>query len=173
MSDESEQLQESPETTEAVDQAEISETSSDDGSQAEGGGVSTATKPKESTENSAPMVDETGGGDGPETAADQENAEAAGEDKREESSKNLNQILTMRIPVIVKITEKKMSLERVLKWNLGSMIQFEKHAYQNIDLMVNNRTIGYGQAVKVGENFGLKITQIGDIAETIKSLGGK
>jgi len=39
--------------------------------------------------------------------------------------------------------------------------------------MVNNSTIGLGQAVKIGENFGLKITQIGPVEETIKSLGIK
>ena len=31
--------------------------------------------------------------------------------------------------------------------------------------------IGLGQPVKISENFGLKITQLGDITHTIKSLG--
>jgi len=85
---------------------------------------------------------------------------------------HLERILSMKVPVIVKITEKSMKMERILKLNLGSMIQFDKDAYQHIDLMVNNSTIGLGQPIKIGENFGLKITQIGDIRETIKSLGG-
>ena len=79
----------------------------------------------------------------------------------------------MKIPVIVKIAEKSMSISSVLKLNLGSVITFEKEAYQNVDLMVNNSTIGLGQPVKIGENFGLRIIQINDIQDTIKSLGGQ
>jgi flagellar motor switch protein FliN len=86
---------------------------------------------------------------------------------------HLARILAMKIPVIVKITEKEMPLEKILKLSIGSMIQFDKDAYQHIDLMINNTTVGFGQPVKVGENFGLKIVQIGDIAKTIKSLGGE
>ena len=77
----------------------------------------------------------------------------------------------MRMPVIVKIAEKTMTISNVLKLNLGSVITFDKDAYQHVDLMVNNSTIGLGQPVKIGENFGLRITQLGNIEDTIKSLG--
>ena len=39
--------------------------------------------------------------------------------------------------------------------------------------MVNNKSIGVGEAVKVGENLGLRITQIGDVRQIIHSLGPK
>ena len=81
-------------------------------------------------------------------------------------------ILAMRVPVIVKIAEKHMPISAILKLNLGSVITFDKDAYQNVDLMVNNSTIGLGQPVKVGENFGLRIIPINDIQDTIVSLGG-
>jgi len=87
------------------------------------------------------------------------------------NSQKLNRILTMKVPVIVKVAEKKAPLADVLKLQLGSMIYFEKDVYQHIELMINNSTIGLGQPVKIGENFGLRITQIGDVTETIKSLG--
>ncbi|MBN2212173.1 MAG: FliM/FliN family flagellar motor switch protein [Sedimentisphaerales bacterium] len=98
-------------------------------------------------------------------------SEQATGDEGENSVPNVQQLLRMKVPVIVKVTEKKLRLKDVLKWNLGSIIVFEKDAYQNIDLMVNNATVGLGQPVKIGEKFGLKITQIKDPAETIRSLG--
>ena len=113
----------------------------------------------------------------PEAQNDNQAANDASENNQQpqvstnDEQSRLNRILSMKVPVIVKITEKQMSLERILTLNLGSMIQFEKDAYHNIDLMVNNTTIGYGQPVKIGENFGLRITQICDISDTIKSLG--
>jgi flagellar motor switch protein FliN len=84
---------------------------------------------------------------------------------------NLRRILAIKVPLIVKIAEKRMRIGEILKLSLGSVVQFEKDAYQHVDLMVNNSTIGLGQPVKVGEKFGLKITQIGDISEMIRSLG--
>ncbi len=102
----------------------------------------------------------------PAPAADQANMllEAQGD--------HLDRILAMRVPVIVKIAEKNMTISNVLKLNLGSVITFDKDAYQHVDLMVNNSTIGLGQPVKIGEKFGLRITQIGEIEDMIKSLGG-
>ena len=84
---------------------------------------------------------------------------------------HLGRILSMKVPLIVKIAQKKMTTVEILKLNLGSVIQFEQNAAQQIDLMVNNTTIGLGQTVKIGEKFGLKISQIGDLATTIKALG--
>lgn len=83
----------------------------------------------------------------------------------------LDRILKMKIPVIVKVAEKQMTVADVLKLNLGSIIQFEKDAYQHVELMVNNSTIGLGQPVKIGENFGLRVMQMGEVTETIKLLG--
>ena len=85
----------------------------------------------------------------------------------------IKSILSMRVPLIVKVAEKKMTMEYVLRLSLGSIIQFDKDVYENIELMVNNQTIGLGQPVKIGENFGLRLLQVGDLEQTIKSLGGK
>lgn len=88
-----------------------------------------------------------------------------------EQPENLDRILNMNVPIIVRIAKKKMKIGEVMKLNIGTVMQFEQDAYQYIDLMVNNEIIGLGQPVKISENFGLKITQLGDITHTIKSLG--
>ena len=85
----------------------------------------------------------------------------------------IKSILSMRVPLIVKVAQKKMTMENVLRLSLGSIIQFDKDVYENIELMVSNQTIGLGQPVKIGENFGLRLLQVGDLEHTIKSLGGK
>jgi flagellar motor switch/type III secretory pathway protein FliN len=89
----------------------------------------------------------------------------------DEDPVHLNRILNMKVPIIVQIAKKKMKVGEVMKLNIGTVIQFDQDAYQYIDLMVNNEVIGLGQPVKLGEKFGLKITQLSDITHTIKSLG--
>ena len=92
-------------------------------------------------------------------------------DEKDSSSGIVDRILGVKVPVIVRVAEKKMTVEDVLKISLGGIITFDKDAYQHIELMVNNSVIGLGQPIKKGENFGLRVIQIGEITETIKSLG--
>jgi flagellar motor switch protein FliN len=83
----------------------------------------------------------------------------------------LGRIMRIEVPVIVKLAECKMPLARIVALNTGAIIEFEKPADAPLDLMINNKCIGLGQAVKVGENFGLRITQVGTLREKIEALG--
>jgi len=85
----------------------------------------------------------------------------------------LRRILCLQVPVIVKLAERKLTLTEVMRLGPGAIIEFSKASDEPLELMVNNQPIGVGEAVKVGENFGLKITQIGDIKQIIQSLGGR
>ena len=42
----------------------------------------------------------------------------------------------------------------------------------DLDLVLTNKCIGQGQAVKVGENFGLRVTDIRPVEDKISALGG-
>ena len=56
---------------------------------------------------------------------------------------------------------------------VGANIEFLKSSDEVLELHINNKVIGLGEAVKVGENFGLRITQVGDVKQVIKALGGE
>jgi flagellar motor switch protein FliN len=87
------------------------------------------------------------------------------------SAGDLKRILRLEVPVIVKLAERKLTLGEVMRLGAGAIIEFSKSSDEPLELLVNNKPIGVGDAVKVGENFGLKITQIGDVREIIRSLG--
>jgi flagellar motor switch protein FliN/FliY len=84
---------------------------------------------------------------------------------------DLKRILRLEVPVIVKLAERKLTLGEVMRLGAGAIIEFSKSSDEPLELLVNNKAIGVGDAVKVGENFGLKITQIGDVQQIIRSLG--
>src|SRR5438270_12064645 len=84
---------------------------------------------------------------------------------------DLRRILQLEVPLIVKLAERKLTLGEVMRLGAGAIIEFSKSSDELLELLVNNKAIGVGDAVKVGENFGLKITQIGDVKEIIRSLG--
>jgi flagellar motor switch protein FliN/FliY len=87
------------------------------------------------------------------------------------SGPDLRRILSLEVPVIVKLAERKLTLGEVMRLGAGAIIEFSKSSDEPLELLINNKAIGVGDAVKVGENFGLKITQIGDVREIIRSLG--
>ena len=86
------------------------------------------------------------------------------------SPSELNRILRMEVPVIVKLGERKLLLSEVMRLGVGAIIEFSKRSDEPLELLINNKAIAMGETVKVGENFGLRITQIGDIRGTIASL---
>lgn len=83
----------------------------------------------------------------------------------------LSRILRIQVPVIVKLAERKLLLSEVMRLGAGAIIEFAKSSDEPLELLINNKTIGAGETVKVGENFGLRITQIGDVKQIIASLG--
>ena len=83
-----------------------------------------------------------------------------------------HRILCIRVPVIVKLAECDMPVSAILKLTSGSILEFERSADADLELLVNNKMVGSGQAVKVGENFGLRIARICGVEDTIRAMGG-
>ncbi len=84
----------------------------------------------------------------------------------------LRRLLAIQVPVIVRLAFRSMPVRTIRKLATGAIIEFEKSVEQDIDLLINNHPIGHGVCVKVGEHFGLRLTQIDTPAERIKSMGG-
>lgn len=86
-------------------------------------------------------------------------------------SSKLDRILSLEVPIIVRLGERRMALGDVLAIIPGAIIELPKGADEELDLLVNNKVIGSGTAVKVGENFGLRVSFVGDVKERIRALG--
>ncbi len=84
---------------------------------------------------------------------------------------NLDQILKLEVPIVVRLGERRMSLAEVVSLLPGAIIELAKQSEDELDLLVNNKQIATGTAVKVGENFGLRISYIGDAGDRIRALG--
>jgi len=84
---------------------------------------------------------------------------------------DVQSILSLRVPVIVRLGHRTMKLNEVLNLAPGGIIDLPKDANEPLDLMINNKPIGVGTAVKIGEHFGLRVSAVGDTAERIRALG--
>jgi len=69
-------------------------------------------------------------------------------------------LLRIRVPVVVTLAEKRQPLGRIVELGPGSIIHFDKSCEEMLDLDVGGRPIATGEAVKVGDKFGLRINSI-------------
>jgi flagellar motor switch protein FliN/FliY len=87
-------------------------------------------------------------------------------------SSDIRSILSLEVPIIVLLGERQMRAGDVVNLVPGAIVELPKSAEDELSLLVNNKPIGSGYAVKVGENFGLRISFIGDVRQRIHAMGG-
>ncbi len=86
---------------------------------------------------------------------------------------DIKAILSLEVPIIVVLGERSMRVSEICALGPGAIIELPKGADEELELLVNNKPVGVGSAVKVGENFGIKITYIGDLRARIAAMGGE
>ena len=85
----------------------------------------------------------------------------------------MRRILGLSVPVSVVLAQRHMPIEAILEMTAGTIVEFDVPFDSELTLEVANRPIGRGQAVKTGENFGLRIAEIGTVHERIGAMGGR
>ena len=69
-------------------------------------------------------------------------------------------LLKIDVSLAACVSSKKMPLAAVLDLAPGTLLQFEKRFDEPIQLMIGDHPIAEGEAVKVGDRFGLRISSI-------------
>ncbi len=82
-------------------------------------------------------------------------------------------LLRVRIPVVATLARKRQPLGSVLELGPGSIIHFEKSCEEMLDLEAGSCPIASGEAVKVGDKFGLRITSVRLPDERFQPAGKK
>jgi len=83
----------------------------------------------------------------------------------------LDLILDISMPVTVELGRTKMLIRDILALGPGSIVELDKLAGEPVDVLVNDRPIAKGEVVVIDENFGVRLTQISQAAERLRSLG--
>lgn len=84
----------------------------------------------------------------------------------------LARILGVEVTLSVVLAARDMTIDSILGTTAGTIIEFDVPFDAELALNVGSRTIGLGQTVKVGENFGLRLTHVVGVSERASALGG-
>jgi flagellar motor switch/type III secretory pathway protein FliN len=66
-------------------------------------------------------------------------------------------LLRIKVPIVVTLARKKQLISKIVEIGPGTILQFSKPCDQLLELEVNGHEIGAGEAVKVGDKFGLRV----------------
>lgn len=73
----------------------------------------------------------------------------------------LSRLAGITVPLSVRLASKRIDIQQLIELTPGALVPFDKNCESPLELFVANQRLGMGEAVKVGENFGLKIDVIG------------
>jgi flagellar motor switch protein FliN/FliY len=88
-----------------------------------------------------------------------------------ESGRGLDFLYDIPLQVSVEIGRSKILLKDLLKMGEGYVIELDKLAGEPLDLYVNSRLIARGEAVMVGDKFGIRLTDVVSTSDRIENLG--
>ena len=82
-------------------------------------------------------------------------------------------LLRISVPVMVTLATTRLSLKRILQLGPGSIVPLEKSCEDPLTLQVGNHDLAVGEAVKVGDKFGLRINSMVMPQEKFLAIRGK
>ena len=87
------------------------------------------------------------------------------------SSRGLEFLYDVPLQISVEVGRSKILLRDLLKMGEGYVIELDKLAGEPLDLYVNSRLIARGEAVMVGDKFGIRLTDVISTADRVENLG--
>lgn len=72
---------------------------------------------------------------------------------------NLDLLMDVPLPVMVELGRTTMLVKDIMSVGPGSIIELDKAAGENVDILINGRLIARGEVVVIEENFGVRIVE--------------
>ena len=104
-----------------------------------------------------------------ETSAPQ--PEATQSREPQDNCRDLEFLFDVPLQVSVEVGRARILLKDLLQMGEGYVVELDKFSGDPLDLYVNSRLIARGEAVKVGDKFGIKLTEVVSQSDRIARLG--
>ncbi|MEM9658463.1 MAG: FliM/FliN family flagellar motor switch protein [Planctomycetota bacterium] len=80
-------------------------------------------------------------------------------------------LLKVRVPVRVQLAARKENVENVVEMAPGAILKFDKACDDLLQLYVGDQAVAEGEAVKIGDKFGFRVTQMAMPPEAFRKVG--
>jgi flagellar motor switch protein FliN len=96
---------------------------------------------------------------------------AYGRHAGDNANRGLEFLYDVPLQISVELGRSKILLRDLLKMGEGYVIELDKLAGEPLDLYINSRLIAKGEAVMVGDKFGIRLTEVISTSDRIENLG--
>ena len=86
------------------------------------------------------------------------------------SGSSLDLILDVPLEVTVELGRTSKTIKEILDISPGTIVELDKMAGEPVDILVNGKLVAKGEVVVIDENFGVRITEILNSIDRVKSL---
>lgn len=73
---------------------------------------------------------------------------------------DLSMILDIPVTLSMEIGQTRITIEELLKLSKGSVVELQRLADEPMDILINGTLIAHGEAVVVGDRFGVRLTDV-------------
>ena len=82
------------------------------------------------------------------------------EDLIADEKENMNLLMDLQLQVSVELGKVKKPIQDILQFTQGTIVELDRLAGDNVDVLVSGKIIAKGEVVVVDQNFGVRITKI-------------
>ena len=81
---------------------------------------------------------------------------------------NVGLIMDIPVTVSMELGRTRISIRELLSMNPGAVISLDRLASDPMEILVNGTLVAHGEAVKVGDRFGVRLTHVVNTADRLK-----
>lgn len=113
----------------------------------------------------------------PEAAVDAANDASAGADGLDavtalQASGTLDMIMDIPVTLSMELGRTKISIKDLLEMKAGSVIELQRTASEPMEIHVNGTLVAMGEAVTVGDKYGVRLTSVVSASERLEKSTG-
>jgi len=84
---------------------------------------------------------------------------------------DISMLLDIPVTLSMEIGQTRISINELLKLGKGSVIELQRMAHEPLDVLVNGTLVAHGEAVVVGDRFGIRLTDVISPQERLRKFG--
>lgn len=84
---------------------------------------------------------------------------------------DISMLLDIPVTLSMEIGQTRISISELLKLGKDSVIELQRMAHEPLDVLVNGTLVAHGEAVVVGDRFGIRLTDVISPQERLRKFG--
>lgn len=83
---------------------------------------------------------------------------------------NLDRVMDIPVTLSMELGRTRISIHDLLQLNSGSVIELQRMADEPMDVLVNGTLVAHGEAVVMGDQFGVRLTDVVSAKERVQRI---